>query len=91
LPAKVLAGVPICELHNHEETEGSLRVLGFSSSVNQPTFLGTIQPRYGVHGKGSSIVSGDLAITTIDGLTFPFNFLPTSRDPSLDPDSCTFV
>jgi len=83
-----------CGLTPHPATQfgrPALVVLGLSSSVDQPTFLGAIQPRYGVHGKGSSIVSGGLAITTIDGLTFPFNFLPTNRDPSLDPDSCTIV
>jgi hypothetical protein len=87
----LLASAPLSELGNHQESEGGLRVLGLSSSVDQSTYLGTIEPGYCVHGKGSSIFVGVFANTTIDGLTFPFNFLLPNRAPSGDPDSCTVV
>ena len=87
----LLSRKPFCQFDDHEETEGGLRVLGLSSSVDQSTFLSSIEPGYCVHGKATSIVVFGLATATIDGLAFPFNFLPTNRGPSDDPDSCTVV
>jgi hypothetical protein len=44
-----------------------------------------------VHGKVPSIVVGGLVTATIDGLAFPFNFLPAIRGASTDLESRTVV
>jgi hypothetical protein len=80
----------LSELGDHQETEGGLRVLGLSASVDQSTYLSAIESRYCVHGK-VSIVGVGLVTTTIDGFTFPFNFLPANRAPSADPESRAVV
>jgi hypothetical protein len=59
--------------------------------VDQSAFLGSIEPGYGVQGKVASMKVGVLANTTIDGLTFPFNFLPALRGLAADRDSRTLV
>jgi len=66
------------EFEDHEDAEGSLAVLGLSKQFRQPASRWAIEPEYVVHGKVFSFVdSGGLATPTIDGLTFPFNFLLT--------------
>jgi hypothetical protein len=67
------------------------RVLGHAASVDQPASRCAIEPEYLVHGKVSSIVVGGLVTATIDGLAFPFNFLPAIRGASADLESRTGV
>jgi hypothetical protein len=78
------------ELGDHEEAEGSLRVLGLSASGDQSASRGSVKPRYLVHGK-DLIVGVGIATTTIDGATFPFNFLPAIRVALADLESRTVV
>jgi hypothetical protein len=84
------AGKVLSELGDHEEAEGGLRVLGLSASVNQSASRGAIEPGYLVHGKVLIFVVG-LATSTIDGSTFPFNFLPAIQTTSGDLESRTVV
>jgi hypothetical protein len=81
----------LSELGDHEEAEGSLVVLGLSASVDQSASRRTIKSRYLLHGKVSSGFVVGLATATIDGLTFPFNFLPALRGLAADRDSRTMV
>jgi hypothetical protein len=70
---------------------GSFRVAGLSASPNQSPSRGAIQSGYLVHGKVASIVVCGLATATIDGLTFPFNFLSAVCVLAADRDSRTVV
>jgi hypothetical protein len=65
-------------------------VLGLLENSRQPASHRAIEPEYGVHGK-VSIVRVGLATVTIDGMTFPFNFLPALRGLAADRDSRTVV
>ena len=87
----LLPGESLSELGDHDEPEGGVKVLGLSASVDQPPSRGPIQSGYVVHGKGSSIGVCGLATATIDGLTFPFNFLPALRGLAADRESRTVV
>jgi hypothetical protein len=89
--SNLLAGEALSELGDHEEAEGGVRVLGLAASVDQPASRWAIEPEYLVHGKVSSMSVAGLATATIDGLTFPFNFLPAIRDASADLESRTVV
>jgi hypothetical protein len=62
---------------------------GLLVSIDQSTSPGTIEPRYGVHGKGSSMGVGGLVTPTTDGLSFPSNFLSALRGLASDRDSRT--
>ena len=86
----LLPGESLSELGDHEEAEGGLRILGPSASVDQSASRGAIEPGYLVHGKVLIFVGG-LATTTIDGSTFPFNFLPAVQATSGDLESRTVV
>ena len=66
-------------------------VLGLPEKSFQPASRWAIEPEYCVHGKVSSIVVGGHATATIDGLTFPFNFLPATPTGSPDRESRTVV
>jgi hypothetical protein len=66
-------------------------VLGFSELLRQSASRWAIEPEYCVHGKVSSIVVGGHATATIDGLTFPFNFLTATPTGSPDRESRTVV
>jgi len=65
-------------------------VPGPSEKLGDPASRWAIEPEYGVHGK-VSIVGVGLVTTTIDGLTFPFNFLPAIPVTSPDHESRTVV
>ncbi len=79
------------ELGDHQKSEGGVRVLGLLGAVDQAASRRPIQPRYVVHGKVSSMSVVGLATATIDGLTFPFNFLSAVRGLAADRDSRTVV
>ncbi len=81
----------LSELGDHQKPKGGVRVLGLFGAVDQSTSRGAIELRYLMHGKGSSIFVVGIATTTIDGLTFPFNFLPVIRGPAADHESRTVV
>jgi hypothetical protein len=67
-------------------------VLGLSEQFRQAASRWAIEPEYVVHGKVfSSFDWGGLATATIDGLTFPFNFLPAIPTTSGDRESRTVV
>jgi hypothetical protein len=78
------------ELGDHEEAEGGLRFLGLSASGDQSASRGSVEPGYLVHGKVLIFVVG-LATSTIDGSTFPFNFLSATRAALADLESRTVV
>jgi len=65
-------------------------VLRLTEQLRQPASRWAIEPEYGVHGK-VSIVGVGLVTTTIDGMTFPFNFLPATPTGSPDRESRTVV
>jgi len=70
-----LPGDLLCELGDHEKAQGALGVSALSASQDETTSRGTIEPRHFAHGKVTSKGVVGLATATIDGLTFPFNFL----------------
>ena len=74
-----------------DQAQGGMRVRGFLRPADQPASRAPIEPRYLVHGKVSSMVGAGLATATIDGLTFPFNFLPALRGLAADRESRTVV
>jgi hypothetical protein len=81
----------LVELEDHEDPEGGLVVLGPSQQLRQPVSHWAIEPECVVHGKVPSIFVGGLATATIDGVTFPFNFLPAIPTTSGDHESRTVV
>ncbi len=86
-----MPGESLSELGDHEEAERGEVVVGLAASSDQSASRGAIEPRYVVHGKVVSIVVGGLATATIDGLAFPFNFLPAMRGLAADRESRTMV
>jgi hypothetical protein len=87
----LLPGESLSELGDHEVAEGGSGVLGFLRSLDESASRGAIEPRYLVHGKVSSMTGAGLATATIDGLTFPFNFLLPVRGLAADRESRTLV
>jgi len=88
----LLPGEPLVELEDHEDTEGGLAVLGLPEQLSQPASHRAIEPEYVGHGKVISFIGcGGLATATIDGLSFPFNFLPATSTTSGDRESRTVV
>jgi hypothetical protein len=85
-----MLGKSLVELQDHEVAEGGSMVLGLLEKSFQPTSHRAIESEYGVHGR-VSIVRVGLATATIDGMTFPFNFLPANPVTSRDHDSRTVV
>ena len=91
IASNLLSGEPLSELSDHEETESCLWVSCLSASENQSPSRGAIESGYRVQGKVASIVVSGLATATIDGLTFPFNFLSAFRGSTSDLELRTVV